>query len=733
MKKILSFIISTAVTFSALPSGLSVSSAEKTDMSMTAQEFLDDITLGWNLGDDLDCCGDIKNPAPEYWEVKFGNPPVQKSNIDTVLETGINTIRVPVTWMGHLDENGDVSEEWMNRVQEVVDYVIDDGAYCIINVHHDTNFISNPYFEGFHATRQNYNEYKDEFQHLWEQISDRFRNYDYHLIFEGFNEMINPYGNAGKESLDVINDYNQLFVDTVRATGGNNSERILSCNTYSANAWSYDYNKAFELPNDSAKDKLFCQVHVYDPWDFVTNTSAQISDYVGYMTSFKCIKETLVDRDIPVLIGEFGSIHKQNTAERVKWVESHMAYASDLNIKSIYWDNGSTLFSRYFNQWMYPEVIESVLKSCGIDYKCPDRPFYDEIPNNLTTDYSRYMLGRYTDGGQGELSADYEKNEVKLHVTDGGSAPGSMDLFYSDVPFEAGKKYKISFDARCSGIEKLPAVFQVYQLKSENFAQVMYCEDKSITLTNEPQHFEYIVDMTNPEEKFCFYTALHLGNADATEPYDAYWSKLCVTEYNAPSGDVNADREFNVADLVMLSNWILNKGELTEWGNGDFTADGKIDSSDLSAMRKELVRLDNEKNNILSSGEWNYHATSGKSKISINKKSYSIYADVYEPSKDSWNIQTQIFNLRLEANKKYEISYDASCCENAEIISGLCRVDDGSYPTYYVRNVALTPEKKHYTFEIDTIEKTFDDYFWYFDFGAYAGSYKIENLRLVEK
>lgn len=142
----MSFIISTTVTFSALPSGLSVSSAEKTDMSMTAQGFLDDITLGWNLGDDLDCCGDIKNPAPEYWEVKFGNPPVQKSNIDTVLETGINTIRVPVTWMGHLDENGDVSEEWMNRVQEVVDYVIDDVAYCIINVHHDTNSTSNPYF-----------------------------------------------------------------------------------------------------------------------------------------------------------------------------------------------------------------------------------------------------------------------------------------------------------------------------------------------------------------------------------------------------------------------------------------------------------------------------------------------------------------------------------------------------------------------------------------------------------
>lgn len=152
-----------------------------------------------------------------------------------------------------------------------------------------------------------------------------------------------------------------------------------------------------------------------------------------------------------------------------------------------------------------------------------------------------------------------------------------------------------------------------------------------------------------------------------------------------------------------------------------------------NSYRKELVRLDNEKNNILSSGEWNYHATNGKSKISINEKSYSIYADVYEPSKDSWNIQTQIFNLHLEANKKYEISYDASCSENAEIISGFCRVDDGSYPTYHVKNVTLTPEKMHYTFEIDTIEKTFDDYFWYFDFGAYAGSCKIENLRLVEK
>lgn len=48
-----------------------------------------------------------------------------------------NSVRVPITWVGHLDENNNIDSEWMNRVKEIVDYILEEDLYCIINIHHD--------------------------------------------------------------------------------------------------------------------------------------------------------------------------------------------------------------------------------------------------------------------------------------------------------------------------------------------------------------------------------------------------------------------------------------------------------------------------------------------------------------------------------------------------------------------------------------------------------------------
>lgn len=52
--------------------------------------------------------------------------------------------------------------------------------------------------------------------------------------------------------------------------------------------------------------------------------------------------------------------------------------------------------------------------------------------------------------------------------------------------------------------------------------------------------------------------------------------------------DVNADEEFNVADVVALSNWLHGRGEIGA-GSGDMNDDGFVDVFDLCLMKKALV------------------------------------------------------------------------------------------------------------------------------------------------
>lgn len=54
-------------------------------------------------------------------------------------------------------------------------------------------------------------------------------------------------------------------------------------------------------------------------------------------------------------------------------------------------------------------------------------------------------------------------------------------------------------------------------------------------------------------------------------------------------GDVNADGEFNVADLVALQNYLVRAGRLADYTAGDYTEDNKIDVFDLIEMRMDFI------------------------------------------------------------------------------------------------------------------------------------------------
>ena len=57
-------------------------------------------------------------------------------------------------------------------------------------------------------------------------------------------------------------------------------------------------------------------------------------------------------------------------------------------------------------------------------------------------------------------------------------------------------------------------------------------------------------------------------------------------------GDVNADGEFNVSDLVRLQKWLLAVPDkkLADWKAADFCKDDRLDVFDLCFMRKALLK-----------------------------------------------------------------------------------------------------------------------------------------------
>lgn len=269
----------------------------------TAKDAVKNMGVGWNLGNTLDA-----NDATKTWkttaehETCWGQPVTKPELLKMMKEAGFGAIRVPITWYQEMDADGKVNDAWMKRVKEVVDYVIDNGMYCIINVHHDTGADSGNYKSWLKASTSSYNTNKAKYEGLWKQIAEQFKDYDQKLLFESYNEMLDE-KNTWNEPVDktdgykAINSYAKSFVTTVRATGGNNKDRNLVVNTYSASS-TPDAMQNLDLPEES--NHMIFQIHSYPNWQNKSNAKKEIDNLISN------IKSKLLDR-APVIVGEYAT------------------------------------------------------------------------------------------------------------------------------------------------------------------------------------------------------------------------------------------------------------------------------------------------------------------------------------------------------------------------------------------------------------------------------------------
>ena len=321
------------------------------------EAILEDMGLGWNLGNSLDATGGSGLGTETSWS----NPKTTQALIDKVKSLGFNTVRVPVSWGKHVSgDNYTIDSAWLARVKEVVDYCYKNDMYVILNIHHDTKSSASASGAGYYPRSSAYSSSEKFVTSVWSQMAEYFKDYDYHLIFETLNEprligtgyewWFNKWNipSEVKDAIDCINKLNQKAVDTIRATGSNNRGRLIMCPGYDASIDGATVS-GFKLPTDISgnKNRIALSVHAYSPYNFAMNVgSGSTSTYTSSIKNelqdlFSTLKSNFRDKGIPVVIGEFGSTDKNNTAERVKWATDYTALAKKNNIPCVLWDNNA--------------------------------------------------------------------------------------------------------------------------------------------------------------------------------------------------------------------------------------------------------------------------------------------------------------------------------------------------------------------------------------------------------
>ena len=376
MKKFVSCICAAAMALS-----LSACSKKEPDTrplgemrGISAAELIAEMGTGWNLGNTMD--------SEEGGETGWGNPVTTKEMIDEVHRAGFDTLRIPTTWKNSMGGAPDytVDSEWLKRLEEIVGYALENDMYVIINTHHDTDWIK-PQYEDVENV-------KVQLAALWTQIAEYFKDYGDHLIFEGLNEPrivggANEWNGGTEEGRDCLNQLNDVFVKTVRATGGNNETRTLLITTFAAQPAASGVS-ALTVPDDKY---VGVSIHAYTPYRFTYDSvgeSWNTAVFDGSCASeidvlFASLNEAFISKGIPVIITEYGSVSKMidktwyitNTEEVAKWAKHYVSAAEKYGIPCVWWDNGYHksgnelfgIFNRRELTWYEPEVVTAIMES----------------------------------------------------------------------------------------------------------------------------------------------------------------------------------------------------------------------------------------------------------------------------------------------------------------------------------------------------------------------------------
>ncbi len=308
--------------------------------TLSNDEIIEEMGAGINLGNTMDGHSGLTPSETSWQSVK-----TTKEYIKALHDAGYNTVRIPVTWGTMIDtENGyEINDAWISRVQDIVDYCVSQDMYAIINVHHDGAEQSG----WLRVAAEDIDAVYEEYECVWRNIAEYFKDYDEHLIFESMNEITCMEGDDKNSSAaieydtPIINNLNQIFVNVVRSTGSNNTHRWLASVAHYANSGNAS---AFTLPDDSynTDNCLMFALHVYKSSTNVTWTYSEVYEVV------KNLKIAANKFDVPLILGEYGTRTYTQSGTDTGYNDVARAYFSEivnracqtLGCVPVVWDQG---------------------------------------------------------------------------------------------------------------------------------------------------------------------------------------------------------------------------------------------------------------------------------------------------------------------------------------------------------------------------------------------------------
>ncbi|MBP0967968.1 MAG: cellulase family glycosylhydrolase [Oscillospiraceae bacterium] len=409
------------------------------DISTT--ELVHDMGIGINLGNTMEACGDwiaeCSDGQPKDYETAWGSPVITKEIIEGIAKEGFGVLRIPVAWSNMMQNDGTytINAAYDARVHEIVDWTLDCGMYAIINIHWDGGWVND--------FPKNRDESMKRFTHMWEQIADSFRDYGDYLMFEAQNEELgwesvwNPWGGTeGKaDSYALCNEINQAFVDTVRASGGNNPKRHLLISGYNTGI-DRTCDPLFKMPQDPA-NRMAVSVHYYSPagfailsedadWGKATPTWGSEEDYASLRSEMQMMKSNFTDKGIPVIIGEYGCPTKNKEPESVqRFIASVCGEAYKCGHCPVLWSTPGGHYDRAACQLTDRELQKKLFAIAGKTYQPqtaqPEQPLKGDLNGDGTVSTAdAVMLQKHLTGetpltdGKGDLSGDSIISAVDL-------------------------------------------------------------------------------------------------------------------------------------------------------------------------------------------------------------------------------------------------------------------------------------------------------------------------------
>jgi endoglucanase len=309
-----------AFTTSCSPITVSPSPTPTETIPVDAFSINQRLGRGVNLGNALE-----GYPAEGDWGVL-----IQEEYLDLIREAGFNSVRIPIRWSAHADENAPdtIDADFLARVDEVTGWALERDLAVVINFHHYDALFLDP------------NGHEERFLAMWAQVAEHFQDAPPTMVFEILNE---PH-----DSL-TPGRWNQMLVEALAVIRENNPDRIVVIGPGEWNG--VRALKHLELPEDDRN--LIVTFHYYSPFQFTHQGAEWASGSEGWLGTtwegtsnqksllsfdFQIASQWADENDRPIYLGEFGAYEKADIESRAIWTDAVARTAEKYGFSWSYWE-----------------------------------------------------------------------------------------------------------------------------------------------------------------------------------------------------------------------------------------------------------------------------------------------------------------------------------------------------------------------------------------------------------